>query len=124
MGKNKRIFMEDREAETYGEKIDKVMLDKQEEAILKNFKETEWKCKLADAILEEAEFNNASVKIGDKIEHQLGTIWIGNAVILLEKVIVFKCVHCRENIHSIEIRTMPSINNWRCPKCKKLNSTN
>lgn len=40
-----------------------------------------WKLELADAILEEAEFNSCPIEIGEEIEHQLGSVYIGNVCI-------------------------------------------
>ena len=45
-----------------------------------------WKLKLADAIIAEASFNNMYLEIGtDIIEHQLGTVWVGNVSITMIK---------------------------------------
>ena len=79
----------------------------------------EWKCKLADAILEEAEFNETSINMGDKIEHQLGTVWIGDATIGIEKSYLTKCNNCGKEITEYEIKFKTNSTNWKCPKCNK-----
>jgi hypothetical protein len=44
-----------------------------------------WKLELANAIVKEAGFNDCHIEVGDDIEHQLGTIWIGDAAITFVK---------------------------------------
>ena len=83
-----------------------------------------WKCELADAILKEAEFNNTPIRIGDKIEHQLGNVWTSSIIIQIDKVIIFICVHCKKEVSSMEITEISSLTDFKCPKCKKLNKVN
>jgi hypothetical protein len=40
--------------------------------------ELRWKLKLANAILAESEFSGCPITVGDKIESQLGTVWVGD----------------------------------------------
>lgn len=44
-----------------------------------------WKLELANAIVAEARFNECSIEIGDDIEHQLGTVWVGDVAITFVK---------------------------------------
>jgi hypothetical protein len=44
-----------------------------------------WKLELANAVLAEAEFNNCPIEVGADIEHQLGTVWVGDAAITFVK---------------------------------------
>lgn len=83
-----------------------------------------WKCELADAILEEAIFKGTPINIGDKIEHQLGTIWVGMAAIQINELMMYTCDHCKEEVSLVEIINIPSIEDWCCPHCKKINKTN
>jgi len=39
------------------------------------------KVELANAIIEEAAFNDIDIDLSMEIEHQLGTVWIGNTYI-------------------------------------------
>ena len=41
----------------------------------------QWKIRLADAIMEEAAFNGCPIEEGADIEHQLGTVWVGDVAI-------------------------------------------
>ncbi|MGP8215468.1 MAG: hypothetical protein ACLQQ4_07890 [Bacteroidia bacterium] len=41
----------------------------------------QWKIRLADAILEEAGFSGCPIREGADIEHQLGTVWVGEVAI-------------------------------------------
>ena len=46
---------------------------------------TDWKLELANAVLDEASFNNCPIEVGADIEHQLGTVWVGDVAITFVK---------------------------------------
>jgi hypothetical protein len=52
--------------------------------------ETKWKIQLANAVLAEAAFDKCPMQVGDKIEHQLGTVWVGDKC----SIVTFKQEGC------------------------------
>jgi len=46
---------------------------------------TDWKLELANAIISEARFSNCQIWIGKDIDHQLGTVWVGDVAISVVK---------------------------------------
>lgn len=44
-----------------------------------------WKLELVNAVLAEAIFNDCPIEVGSDIEHQLGTVWVGDAAISILK---------------------------------------
>lgn len=44
-----------------------------------------WMLELANAVLAEASFNGCPIELGADIEHQLGTVWVGDAAISILK---------------------------------------
>lgn len=75
-------------------------------------KVVEWKIKLADAIITQANFNFIKIEIGDKIEAQLGTVWIGNSIINIQP-----------NDHESKASKCPTCGEWctnrSCRKCQQ-----